>query len=346
GLSKLAADELKSTLNLSPVATARIRKREQLWVQTSDPAGLLSLRMPEDVFVEADRIKLVGQDTDLKALVKLLSRPETLGAAVRVYEHLAGRPLPGRIVFRVVAQADDVSWRDYRRVDLQTAAQTGIARAYPGWRLNAEEAPIEVWLHQVGRQLAVSLRLTRALHIARRDRVVEREAALRPTIAAAMVLASRPGDEDVFLDPMCGSGTILLERAQAGRHGLLLGGDIDAAAVRAALANFGPRHKPRRIERMDARKLPLENASVDKYVSNLPWGIKINKPEDLPVLYAQILAEAVRVVRSGGILVLLTSQWDLLKRLVKAQPKLKFDYTVTNIEVMGRRADMFVLHRL
>jgi 23S rRNA G2445 N2-methylase RlmL len=279
-------------------------------------------------------------------ITKALSRAETLMAAVRVYEHLRRRQVPARAAFRVVAQADDASWRKYRRVDMQTAAEAGILRMRPSWRLETVEAPLEVWLHQVGRQLVVSLRLTGALHRARGGRAVERAAALRPTIAAAMVLASHPSDDDVFLDPMCGSGTILLERALAGRHGLLLGGDIDMAAVKAAQANFGPRHKPVRLERLDVRKLPLENASVDALVTNLPWGRQIGRPEDLPGLYERVLSEGVRVVRPAGRMVLLTSEWELLKRLIKAQRGLKLERTVSGIEVLGRRADMFVLIRV
>jgi 23S rRNA G2445 N2-methylase RlmL len=346
GLSTLAAEELQGRLKLAPVAKERVRGSELLWVQTTDPSGLLELRLPEDVFVEIENVKLAGDLADLRLITKTLARAGVLAAAVRVYEHLARRTMSQRVVFRVVAQADDADWRKYRRVDMQTAAEAGIGRACPGWRLDSQEAPVEIWLHQVDRMLGVSLRLTSGVYRARGGRAVEREAALRPTIAAAMVQVAGPGEDDVFLDPMCGSGTLLLERAVAGRYGLLLGGDIEAAAVKATLANFGPRHQPRRIERMDARRLPLEDSSVDKFVTNLPWGRQIGRAEELPALYAGVLAEAVRVVRIGGAIVLLTSDWSLLKRILKDARGLKLVRTISNIEVLGRRADMFVLTRI
>ena len=345
GLAPLVSDELKLKLNLQPVAADRVRGSELVWVQSSAPAGLLELRLAEDVFVELETIKLTGKTADLKAITTSLTRGETLGSAMRAYGHLTGRQLPARAHFRVVAQADDAAWREYRRVDMQTAVEVGLARARPNWRLDPAEAPIEVWLHQVGHNLSVSLRLTTGMHRARGGRAVEREAALRPTIAAAMVFAAGLSDDDVFLDPMCGSGTILLERALAGRHGLLLGGDIEPGAIKAALANFGPRHKPVRIERLDARKLPLEDASVDKFVTNLPWGHQISQPAELPALYAGVLSEAVRVVHKGGVIVFLSSEWELLKRAYSAQAGLSLVRTVPNIEVLGRRADLFVLTR-
>ena len=346
GLSKLASSELGSRMKLLPVASARVRGSEILWVQTTNPAGLLELKLIEDVFIEIDTIKLTGKSTDLKLITATLMRADTLETALRTYVTLTNRTLPTRSHFRVVAQADDAAWREYRRVDMQSTAEMSLARARPNWRLDPVAAPVEIWLHQIGRQLSVSLRLTNGLHRARGGREAERAAALRPTIAAAMVYAAGLGDEDVFLDPMCGTGTILLERAQAGRHGLLLGGDIDPAAVKAAQANFGPRHKPVRIEQMDARRLPLEDSSVNRFVTNLPWGQQIGTLRELPKLYAGVLAEAVRVVQSGGTIVLLSSERELLKRACKAQSKIKLIQTVPDIEVLGRRAEMVVLHRI
>lgn len=346
GLRPLLTEELGVRLNLKAAGDGRVRGSELLWVQTSDPAGLLGLRIAEDVFVEIDSLKLTGQNNDLKAIGALLGRSEGLNAALRVYAHLTGAAVPARAQFRVVAQADDAKWRKYRRVDMQAMAEMSLMRSRPNWRLTPDEAPLEVWLHLVGRTLHVSLRLTNAAHRTRGGREMERAAALRPTIAAAMVWASRPQDEDVFLDPMCGSGTILLERALFGRHGMLLGGDIDAAAVKTAQANFGPRHKPVRIARMDARELPLEDASVDVLASNLPWGRQIGRPAELPDLYKDAMREAARVVRPGGRIVLLTSEGQALKPALAAQSALRLERTIMSIEVLGRRADMFVVTRI
>ena len=343
GLSGLAEDELQKKLQMVPVATARVRGSELLWVQTSDPAGLLELDLVEDVFVSIDTIKLTGDIGDLKHIAKIVAG-EGLSAATRVYEHLTGRTIGARAVFRVVVQADDVRWRTYRRLDMQRAAETSVLRARSAWRL-ADVAPVELWLHQEHRNLSVTLRLSNWSHRARGGREEERKAALRPTIAAAMVFASGLGDEDVFLDPMCGSGTILLERATAGRYGLLLGGDIDPVAVKAALANFGPRHQPRRIVRMDARHLPFEDASVDKLVTNLPWGRQIGNTSDLPGLYGGVVAEAARVVRTGGAIVLLTGESQPLIVALRSAPSLRIVRSVEAIEVLGRAATMFIISR-
>ena len=114
----------------------------------------------------------------------------------------------------------------------------------------------------------------------------------------------------------------------------------------AALDNFGPRHQPREIVRWDARELPLADASVTTVLCNLPWGRQIGEQAAMPALYAGVMAELARVLVPGGRMVLLTSEWELLKRVVAACPELELHETVRNVEVLGRRADIVVVERL
>jgi tRNA G10 N-methylase Trm11 len=167
-------------------------------------------------------------------------------------------------------------------------------------------------------------------------------ASLKPTIAYAMVALSRPRDDDEFLDPMCGAGTILLERAHAGRYQLLLGGDVDAEAVAATLENFGPRHKPFEIQTWDARELPLVDDSVSAIVTNMPFGRQIGTTEENRILYPALIAEWVRVLRAGGRMVLLTSEHALLRRVLRSYPGLVAEGSVPII-VRGFPAAIYTL---
>ena len=58
-----------------------------------------------------------------------------------------------------------------------------------------------------------------------------------------------------------------------------------------------------------------------------------------------MLREAVRVLRPGGRMVLLTSEWDFLKNALTQRPELKPVRTISSVEILGRRADIFVLER-
>lgn len=345
GLASVAADELQVKLALKPSASERLRNNELLRVTTTDPRKLLDLYTVEDVYAHVARLKLSGQLSDMKALAAGGLWQAPLRQALVAWSVVNGRPLTKRMVFRVVVQADDERWRQYRRQEMMLAAERGLLQAGSSWRLDRDTAPLEIWLQQIGRELLVSVRLTTPDHRARGGRVSERAAALRPTVAAAMVWLTQPRPDDVFLDPMCGSGTILLERAVAERYGMLLGGDNEAAAVAATLANFGPRHQPREIKRWDARELPLKAASVSAVACNLPWGRQIGEHADLPALYHEALRELVRVTQTGGRIVLLTSEWKLLKDIIAQTAGLRLAKTVSNVEILGRRADLFVLAR-
>jgi tRNA (guanine6-N2)-methyltransferase len=342
GISPVTRQELDE-LGALVVRTDQVRSADILSVQASDASRLLELRTAEDVFATLARVRLTGGVGDMRTVAGLPAWMAALRRVVAEWSHAAGKPVVKRQVFRVVVQADDVAWRHYRRNELMLAAERGIMTAQTSWRLNRDVAPLEIWLQQSGHELLVSLRLSTAEMRQHGGRTQERTAALRPSVAAAMVRLTKPREDDVFLDPMCGSGTILLERAQAGRYELLIGGDKDPEAVAATLANFGPRHQPRQIERMDATDLPFRLASVTAMATNLPWGRQISEQAALPELYAGVLREAVRVLVPGSRLVLLTSEWDLLRKAMTERPELKLEQTLTNVVILGRRADIFGL---
>ncbi len=167
-----------------------------------------------------------------------------------------------------------------------------------------------------------SVRLSDRTMRHRRYKVAHLPASLRPTLAAAMVFLSQPRPGDRFCDPMCGAGTILIERAMAERYAGLWGGDWDPAALAAAQANIGPRHRPLTLHRWDATRLPLADASLDRLVTNLPFGKQMGSATENQRLYRHFFQEMARVVRPGGRAVLLTSQHALVSQGLTAHPEL------------------------
>jgi 23S rRNA G2445 N2-methylase RlmL len=108
----------------------------------------------------------------------------------------------------------------------------------------------------------------------------------------------------------------LIEGAAVGA--LAVGGDNDPEAVAAARTNARAAGIRVDIEQWDARALPLKDQSVDRIVTNLPWGRQIPVDEELSNFYRSVCAEMMRVLAPGGRIALLTStpdllQWDGLK---------------------------------
>jgi 23S rRNA G2445 N2-methylase RlmL len=237
----------------------------------------------------------------------------------------------------------------YRRKDFQTAVLRGIQARYPRWTPVHDKAQIEIWANLLGSHLLIGFRLSDRTMRHRYKKRVELPASLRPSLAAAMVLLTEPEEDDRFLDPMCGSGTILLERFHYGPAKQILGGDIEASRVNAARQNMPKSRKGRMkssisIRKWDARRLPLENAAIDKSAINLPFGKQIGTRQELDSLYADVFAELERVVRPNGRIVLLSSEFELVKSKIRQRPHLHI-LTGYSVAALGRWGRIHLIER-
>jgi len=321
GFESVAWSEIEARL---PAAREQARRqvgdRAGLSIFTAPaPHQLRSLRCAEDVLILAGyRYGLSSESAGLDQ-IRCATREapfveEALNARV-VFQPAAraGR----RLRFRVIAR--QVGHHEFRRVDLKRVVELGIAeRRDHTWRLDEVAADVEFWATQLGDELLLAIRLSDE-HLRHRDyKIAHRPGSLRPAVAAAMAWLSDPRDEDILLDPFCGVGTVLIERAHLGRYRNLIGSDRDPGAIRAARENIGPRFKPVELhDDWDAGALPLADASVTKIAANLPWGIKHSSHAMNRRRYGDWLAEMNRVLAPEGKMVLLTAEWQLMRDLTE-----------------------------
>jgi tRNA (guanine6-N2)-methyltransferase len=286
---------------------------------TTTPHKLRSLRCAEDVLLLAGYCYGLSSESAGLDQIRFASREapfveEALNARV-VFQPAAraGR----RLRFRVVAR--QVGDHEFRRVDLQRVVGLGIAeRRDHTWRLDEDAADVEFWATQIGSELLLGIRLSDERMRHRDYKIAHRPGSLRPAVAAAMAWLSDPRDDDILLDPFCGVGTVLIERAHLGRYRNLIGSDRDPGAIRAARENIGPRFKPLELhDDWDAGALPLADASVTKIATNLPWGIKHGSHAVNRRRYGDWLAEMNRVLAPEGKMILLTAEWRLMRDLIE-----------------------------
>lgn len=345
GVEEIARQELMDRCDGAQVVSVyrRFDERTSLLVAAygGSPSRLLELGTSEDVFLLVARSDTIPTNrAGLGAIRAALAESAQLESASALVRQI--HPSRGKTTFRVISRkAGDHA---YRRVDVQRATELGVQDRCPGWRLVEDGAHLEVWVSLVGALLLVGIRLSDASMRYRTYRTANLPAALKPTIARAMVLLSQPREDDVFLDPMCGSGTIVIERALAARYASLLGGDASDEAARITRENIGPRYKPVEIQRWDARSLPLHDGSVSAIVCNLPFGKQVGTPHSNRALYPALLREWTRVLGPDGRMVLLTSEHALLRRAVQQQPELKMRQQL-QILVRGMPATISVLQR-
>jgi 23S rRNA G2445 N2-methylase RlmL len=335
GLEAIAEDEVKRDFG------GDVRKTASGLVVFRVPqidASVLGLRTVEDVFLLAwGTDQLTYRAQDLERIRRWTAREVDWDHLLRI--HHAIRPKPkGKPTFRLVAQMTGT--HGYWRIDAREALARGLEGNLPAsWRHAEENASVEVWLTIQGATAYCGLRLSDRTMRHRTYKMDHVAASLRPTLAAALVRLADIKPGQVVLDPMCGAGTILAEILEATRGrsaGVqVCGGDVDAVALRAAGPNLR-RLGHALLARWDATRLPLPDQSVDRLVSNPPFGKQLGRPEEVGILYQRMLREYDRVLRPFGRSVLLVSDFGLLQDAVRAVSWKLLEQT--RVRILGQQA--------
>ena len=343
GFETIAWNEIAARIvNAKKIGTRTVPDRNgMLIVEAPRPELLASLRCAEDLFaLVAYRRGLADDATSLdkiRAIIRGCTHlDDALNARVAIVKgSRAGKKLRFKVVARVAGE------HEFRRVDFKHAVETGIIEhGDHTWRLDEDSAEVEFWATILRDEFLFAVRLSDDAMRIRDYKIAHRPGSLRPSVAAALAMLSNPATEDVFLDPMCGTGTVLIERAHLARYAMLLGGDADRDTLDAARENIGPRYKPLELKQWDAAALPLDDASVDKIVSNLPWGIKHGSHSENRRLYPRLVAEFRRVLKPGGVMVLLSSEMRLMSELW-TQAHLR-PSRILHVSILGTPAAIYV----
>lgn len=340
GLEGIALEEAAARIKGARAIAQRVMpERSGLGIFTApcSPA-LLKLRCAEDLLGLVAYRRAIGAEVEqVRAAVRDSYHFEwALQARVRL---LPGSRAGRRLKFRVVARM--AGEHEFRRVDLKRAVEHGLAeRGDHAWHLDEQQAEVELWAMLNGDEFMAAIRLSDDRLRHRGYKIADRPGSLRPAVAAALAWLSDPRDDDVVLDPVCGVGTILIERAEMGRYRMLLGGDHDPEALAAARINIGPRYKPIELRAWDAAALPLADRSVTKIITNLPWGLRFGSHRDNRRLYPRMMAEFGRVIVPGGRIVMLTGERALMREL--AAERAVTPQRVVKVSILGAFAEIYV----
>jgi 23S rRNA G2445 N2-methylase RlmL len=336
GLEPFAEDEIAHDLG------GKVRKSGDGLVVFRVPeidASVLQLRTTEDVFLLAwGTDQLSYRAIDLERIRSWTAKNADWNRLLQI--HHAIRPKPkGKPTFRLVAQMEGE--HGYLRRDARKALAQGLAgKLPPSWRHVEENAAVEIWLTIRGDRAVCGLRLSDRTMRHRMYKMEHLPASLRPTMAAALARLAEFKPHQTILDPMCGAGTILAEVHELARHSRLglatvIGGDVQASALRAAGANLRRLGKTLLV-RWDATRLPLANESVDRIVCNPPFGKQLSRPKDIGALYRYFIEECGRVLRPRGRCVLLVSDWRALIQATRSARWKELKHL--RVQVLGQAA--------
>lgn len=336
GLEDIVAEEVREKLPQARLLSSEFGRQHLAY--DGDPGPLLELRTIENAVVLVASFEGVrpGMECldELEAALSAIDLQPMLEAVRRV------RPVGEPPRFRVTAERTGT--HEFTSQQAAGAAGAGVIAA-TGWPVDLRDHEIEILLEIDQDRAIVGVRLSEtALH--KRSRVVHPRVTLNPTLAAAMVRVSEPEAGQVVVDPLCGGGTILVERHAYDAQVTLVGADLFTEKVAIARQNLEALGIAALLLRTDATRLPLRDGSVDRFICNPPWGNLIGDKRINRRLYPWMLGHMRRCLKPGGLIVLLTSERRLVRRFVEKYADIR-QVSARRLSVGGLAPSLFVLRK-
>jgi putative N6-adenine-specific DNA methylase len=281
-------------------------------------------------------------EADIYEAVLALDWPSYFGVERRIRVNVTAQKSPLRSLEFITLRIKDAVCDRFRT---DTGRRPSVSRGSPDVRIHAflEQARATLYLDTSGEAL-----------FKRGWRRVAGEAPLRENLAAGIILLTGWRADEPFLDPMCGSGTILMEAAaialgvppggkrafafetlrtfdrklwerarqepSAGKRGVrIFGSDKNARALDAARKNLAAAGfaDAVRLERSDilARQAPADSGVM---VANPPYGERTGAEEELARFYPR-LGDALKRTFAGWRCFFFTADLRLPK-LIRLEP--------------------------
>lgn len=167
----------------------------------------------------------------------------------------------------------------------------------------------------------VLVRLTPRPLSARAWRECNRPGGLNAALAAVMNEVAGVAPAERYLNLLCGSGTLLVERALAGPAKRLVGIDVDPDAIRCSRANLDAAGPFPACELLvgDALDPALSGGPFDVITADLPWGDAVGDHASNVVLYPRLLDRAAQLAAPQARFAVLTHELRLFRDVLARQ---------------------------
>lgn len=308
GCGKLLAEEV------AKIGLVYKADGDLLHVKTKDYLSLFSLRCFTEALIPIGSCALPpleGRKADIDAWAKTVAAAAAAPFAGLLDSCLSGEPpYQYRIELRGVLHAE--------RGPLAHAV--AVALDENGMTLNSPSAyDAELRLSVLGRSTLIAAKL----YTPADDRFDYRKdalpASINPVAAATIMRFALPHlkSDARVVDPCCGSGTLLIERAKLLPAGELVGVDISSDAVSIARTNV--KASGESIEIIGGELLKFRpRAKFDELFANLPFGTRVGTHDMNAELYKGLMERLSELLNEDGVAILYTTQRSPLLRLAEA----------------------------
>lgn len=315
-------------------------RNHDLIIFSAEPSALkqlLKLRSVEDIFLILSEDVAVETKPELGKLTPRKLRTQILESLPLLPPRKTKRATTHVAVFVKQDQDQEI----YRR-EIEEAVSSYLLKEFNRWKV-MEPADIEFWAFYVKKKITLGMRLTKISFRQRTYRDEDRPGSLRPTIAGALVALSDPSPGEIVLDPMCGAGTILLERGAWGDGARLIGCDIDSNAIDLARASAEKARLEIEFLDQDSTEEGVYEeltGTVSRIITNLPFGKQFTT-DNLTELYSSALHAWKPLLKPGGKMILLTSDEKALRAAAKGLGL--FVKPIEKARIKGLEAQVFLV---
>ncbi len=247
--------------------------------------------------------------------------------------------------FRVTSQRYGL--HNFTSIDMQKIAGEIFLEKYKK-KVSLKNFDLNIRFDLIGNFGYVGIQLTKDSLYKRFKKVFHHPAAIKATLAYGMIRLAEVKNGETFLDPMCGSGTIALEAASLFKNRVkIFAGDIREEFVEKARENAKANNLEEFIEfkQMDATKLEEYFSSIDKLVTNPPYGVKIAKRKDLKGFYWKFLESLSKILSKEGRAVIINLRADMFRNIILRLKTFKIVHERV-VESGGIFPHVFVLERI
>ncbi|XP_067681993.1 THUMP domain-containing protein 2-like [Haliotis asinina] len=297
---------------------------------------LFDLKSVERVFVQiahfnTNKLCTKGKKQFLRSLKEMVVEKEKLESALVTHRHVTHLSEPGEPsepsnkrwkgehegssllldvpTFRVSSKVAGRWGKAFRARNFQEVSQElgrDVVRLL-GWKVDLKNPEVEICVHINDESVSVGMPVTRC-PLSKRKYMVQ--PGLRSTVAWIMAHLADIQTGDVVLDPMCGKASVLVEAVQdlLINKAHYMGFDISDGQLDHARENrMSANSQLLDLGAASVLDLPVRDQSVDKIVCDAPFGYKHIMEMKLDLFYPMLIHQISRVLRVGGIAVVMTS---------------------------------------
>ena len=167
---------------------------------------------------------------------------------------------------------------------------------------------------------------------------------LRKELSHILCFLSEPKENDTFLDPFAGYGSIPIKRAKLKKVNLIFASD----KIKNYKNEFNKRIQDKKLrdkiipKTLDATNLEFfKDNFITKIVTDPPWGEYKKIKKDF---YENFLKEFIRITKQNSIIIILTSKKQEFEKLINKFPQLKLKEKY-DILVSGKKSGVFKIIR-